>query len=196
MKLHLIRHGTTTTSGQVFAGRSDVPLNDEGRRMAQRLAEGLSSEPITQIAASPLARAIETARPLAKALGLDIRTDPRLLEFDFGAYEGRSKRELGLKLRKSHATQRVPGGEALIDVWERAGDFVDALADWQGRGSGNVAVVGHFWINRMIFGHIAGRGFDGACRSHEYRPQTGSRITLDLAVSGTPRVRPRRTPAS
>ena len=168
--------GTTTTSGKTFAGRLDVPLNDEGRRMAERLAHVLSAEPIGRIISSPLSRALDTARPLAQVFGLDIRTDARLLEFDFGAYEGRPKRDLGLKLRKAHAHQNVPGGEALTDVWRRAGEFLEGVAS-EGE-TGDVAVVGHYWINRMIFGRVSGLDFETACRSHRYRPRTGEIVSL------------------
>ena len=84
----LIRHGTTTTSGQTFAGRSNVPLNDEGQRIVEDIMRDLAPLAIERIVSSPLSRAMETARPLAEELCLDIETDPRLMEFDFGDYEG------------------------------------------------------------------------------------------------------------
>ncbi|WP_413719356.1 histidine phosphatase family protein [Silicimonas sp. MF1-12-2] len=174
MSLFLIRHGTTTTSGQTFAGRSNVPLNDEGQRMAEDIMRDLAPLSIERVVSSPLSRAMETARPLAEELGLDIETDPRLMEFDFGVYEGRTKKELGLKLRKAHAHDPVPGGEALIDVWRRAGEFLASLQP----SSAHVAVVGHYWLNRMIFGHVSCMDFDTACRCRKYRPNTGSIIEL------------------
>ena len=177
MKLHLIRHGTTTTSGKVFAGRSDVPLNEEGRQMAVRLADDLSARPIVRIVSSPLARCIDTARPLALAKGLEVETDARLLEFDFGVYEGLTKQELCLRLRKTHAYVPVPGGEALIDVWARAGEFLASLSPRQ---PGGIAVFGHFWVNRLIFGRVKGLDFQTACRLRDYRPQTGTVISLSL----------------
>lgn len=176
MTLFLIRHGTTTTSGKTFAGRSDVPLNDEGRQMARDIMRQLAERPVERIVASPLSRAVETARPLAERLGLDIEQDPRLLEFDFGDYEGRAKTELGLKLRKTHAHRPVPGGEALIDVWHRAGDFIESLHPT----GAHVAVVGHFWVNRMIYGRFSSMDFADTCRSRKYRPETGSIVELPV----------------
>lgn len=177
MRLHLIRHGTTTTSGKTFAGRSEVPLNDEGRQMANELAEALSIRPISRILSSPLSRCVDTAAPLARALGLDIETDARLLEFDFGAYEGLPKKDLGLKVRKAHAHRPVPGGEALIDVWIRTGAFLDSLPSSKHE---ETAVFGHFWVNRMMFGHVEGLDFEQTCRTHAYRPGTGTVISLAL----------------
>jgi probable phosphoglycerate mutase len=174
MRLHLIRHGTTDTSGRTFAGRSDVPLNTEGRRMAQDIGHDLASMPITRVMSSPLSRAIETARPLAEGLGLEIETDPRLFEIDFGVFEGQPKTDLGLKLRKAHAVQPIPDGEALLDVWHRAADFLQGLQP----SGGQIAIVGHYWINRMLFGHVSGLDFEAACRSRAYRPKTGSVLQL------------------
>jgi len=142
--------------------------------MARAIANELASIPIEQIVSSPLSRAVQTAHPLAERLGLDIKEDPRLLELDFGVYEGRPKSELGLKLRKSHAFRPVPGGEALIDAWHRAGAFLRSLQP-AGR---DVAIIGHYWINRMIYGHYLCLDFDSACRSRAYRPNTGSVIEL------------------
>ncbi len=176
MILHLIRHGTTATSGSTYAGRSDVPLNAEGRDMAERVARDLSLQPIGLIVSSPLGRARDTALPLARSLGLSVRTDPLLMELDYGVYEGRPKKALGLALRKTHATTPVPGGEALIDVWRRAAGFLEPLT--RDTGIGQIAVVGHFWINRMIYGQVKGLDFDATCRARDYRPRTGSVVTL------------------
>ena len=148
--------------------------------MASRLAKTLSERPIARIMSSPLARAIDTAGPLARNLGLDIKTDLNLLEFDFGSYEGQSKKALGLKLRQSHAATPVPGGEALIDVWDRAGQFLNDLLSRHHPVDDEIAVVGHYWINRMIFGRIAGLDFETACRTRTYRPATGSSVVLAL----------------
>ena len=125
------------------------------------------------------APARDTARPLAERLGLPVLVEPALTELDFGAYEGRTKDEIGLKLRKAHLTEPIPGGEALINVWRRAAAVLDRLrADTPG-GTEAVA-VGHFWINRLIHGHGLGQPFEAACRDRAYRPETGSVRTLDL----------------
>lgn len=142
--------------------------------MAQDIMRQLAQHPIEHIYSSPLSRAVNTARPLADRLDLEIDQDPRLLEIDFGIYEGRAKKELGLKLRKAHGQTPISGGEALIEVWQRAGDFLTSLQPTRG----DIAVVGHYWLNRMIFGQISGMDFKSACRTRSYRPQTGSVIAL------------------
>lgn len=182
MRVFLIRHGETVTSGRTYAGRIDVPLTDHGRQQARDLATSLSDEPLTYILSSPLSRAMDTARPLALAHGLDPVQEPALMEIDFGHYEGREKDALGLSLRKSHARTPLPGGESLCDVWHRAGVVLSRL---RARPDATCAVVGHFWINRLIWGRAQGLGFDAACRARDYRPATGSCVPITLSPDAT-----------
>ena len=63
MKVFLIRHAETVTSGKSYAGRSDVPLNQRGREQARRLAQRMANSPISLILSSPLSRAMDTAQP-------------------------------------------------------------------------------------------------------------------------------------
>ena len=181
MRLHLIRHGETETSGQTYAGRSDVALTDFGHEQARSVAQLLAEHPIGMILTSPLSRAVQTAQPLARQSGLLPIVLPALREIDFGIYEGRSKRTLDLSLRKAHARIPVPGGESLFDVWQRAGSVLTALDARHGE----VAAVGHYWINRMIFGRANGMSFEETCRYRAYRPSTGSVVSLDPSVLGT-----------
>lgn len=178
MTLFLIRHGETVSSRKTYAGRSDVALNSHGRSQAQIIAQHLANQPISHILSSPLSRAVDTARPLALVRDLNPAVEPLLMEFDFGDYEGRSKQSLGLTLRKTHAYVPVPGGESLIDVWNRAGKVLDRLSIHGTDSPCSIAVVGHFWINRMIWGQINGLNFEATCRSRFYRPETGSILTL------------------
>ncbi|MDU8943185.1 histidine phosphatase family protein [Ovoidimarina sediminis] len=183
MILHVIRHGETETSGKTYAGRSDVPLNDRGRAEAQEIARRLGDQPITLILTSPLARAVETAAPLASIRGVVPVEEPALMEIDFGIYEGCPKAETGLRLRKTHAVDPVPGGEALRDVWGRAGQVLHKVGRTGVAPGAHIALVGHFWINRLIHGRATGMTFDAACRARAYRPRTGSVETVAFGVA-------------
>ena len=176
MRLHLIRHGETVTSGRTYAGRSDVALTARGLAQADAIAAQFGDRPIRVIVTSPLSRAVRTAAPLAARLGLHPVRDPALVEIDFGDHEGADKASLDLSLRKSFARTALPGGESLHDVWLRAERVLAGLNRAAGE---EVAIVGHFWINRMIFGRVTGLDFDAACRSRDYRPVTGSAVTVD-----------------
>lgn len=96
--LTLVRHGQTSANQDgVWHGSSDTPLTAHGERQAERVAEFLSGAPHREavvVYASPLQRACHTARPIAERLGLEVRVEPDLAEYDIGAWEGMSFREL------------------------------------------------------------------------------------------------------
>ncbi|MCV2873045.1 histidine phosphatase family protein [Defluviimonas sp. WL0050] len=181
MIIYLVRHGETATSGQSFAGRTDVAMTERGHRQAQRIAEELRAAPIRAVLTSPLRRAFETAAPVAALHGLVPVVEHDLTEFDFGVYEGKSKRETSLRLRKDHLCVPVPGGESLHDVWIRTGRVADRMLALRDR-SCEVVVVGHFWSNRLLFSRLAGLDFEPACRSRSYRPECGASTTLPLRL--------------
>ncbi|POX37554.1 hypothetical protein C3486_27580, partial [Streptomyces sp. Ru73] len=79
--VHLMRHGEVhNPDGVLYGRRPGYHLSDLGRQMADRVAEHLADRDITHVVASPLERAQETAAPIGKAHGLDVDSDPRLIE--------------------------------------------------------------------------------------------------------------------
>ncbi|MEZ0070049.1 broad specificity phosphatase PhoE [Streptacidiphilus sp. MAP12-20] len=136
-RILLVRHGETgwSATGR-HTGRTDVPLTDEGREMGRRLAARLAAEPWeglpeAEVLTSPLSRARETAELAGFADRLI--TDERLLEWDYGQYEGLTGPEIRAEAHPGWLIWRdgVPGGEKLGEVCERVDDFladVDARA--------------------------------------------------------------------
>ncbi|GAA4007805.1 histidine phosphatase family protein [Streptomyces sp. NBC_01352] len=98
--VHLMRHGEVANPDGVLYGRlAGYHLSELGRQMADRVAEHLATRDVTHVVASPLERAQETAMPIAKAHGLDIATDERLIEAEnifqgktFGVGDGALRR--------------------------------------------------------------------------------------------------------
>ena len=90
LRLYLLRHGQTAMSrANVFCGRGlDPVLTDEGITMAESFAAAYRERQWTAIYSSPLQRAITTARPLAKAVGLQIEEREELSEIDYGMWDG------------------------------------------------------------------------------------------------------------
>jgi probable phosphoglycerate mutase len=82
MELILIRHGLPETVVREDGMPADAPLSIEGRLQAERMAGWLADEPITRVYASPLARARQTAEPLAGVLGLDVEISDGVAEYD------------------------------------------------------------------------------------------------------------------
>ena len=100
MRLYLMRHGETewNTKG-LIQGSTDVPLNENGRRLAELTREGFKAEGISfdRIFASPLVRAYETARIVTQDIkDAKIEREERVREMSFGRYEGVSIRETGI----------------------------------------------------------------------------------------------------
>lgn len=86
--LHLLRHGEVHNPTGVLYGRlPGYGLSERGRAMAERVASHVADRDITAVVASPLQRAQETAAPIARALGLEITSDARLLEAE-NQFEG------------------------------------------------------------------------------------------------------------
>ncbi len=94
MDIYLIRHAQTAKNkAKVLQGRSNAPLNEEGVEQSGQAAAFFRKEGIRfdRIYSSPLIRCIQTAQIIAGDESKErIRTDDRLLEMDYGPYEGMS----------------------------------------------------------------------------------------------------------
>src|ERR671920_988022 len=85
----LVRHGQSQGNAERrFGGHSPTPLSELGRRQAEATANALAAEGVTAIYSSDLLRAIQTAEPLARATGLEIRQTAALRERSVGLMEG------------------------------------------------------------------------------------------------------------
>jgi 2,3-bisphosphoglycerate-dependent phosphoglycerate mutase len=85
VELILVRHGLPVRIDDAD-GPADPALSDDGRAQAVRLADWLGREPIDAVYVSPMRRAVETAAPLADALGVEPVVDEELAEFDRDAH--------------------------------------------------------------------------------------------------------------
>lgn len=126
VRLFLARHGETPGNREMrYLGSVDQPLAPGGLEQAERLAEALRPLPLAAVYASPLRRAADTGSRIAAARGLDLRTEERLREQCFGAWEGLTRNEVlerdrDLLLRwEADLGTAPPGGEALSAVQER-----------------------------------------------------------------------------
>jgi broad specificity phosphatase PhoE len=94
-RIYLVRHGITVVGGEDrFAGEIDVPLSDTGREQARALGARLASEPIAAAYASPLERALETARLVAAPHGCEVIPRAELREISHGRWEQRTRAEV------------------------------------------------------------------------------------------------------
>src|ERR1700747_2458987 len=87
--IYLARHGETAwTVSEQHTGRTDIPLTERGERNARRLGERLRGTTFAHVFTSPLQRATRTCE--LAGFGSAARADPDLVEWDYGAYEGRT----------------------------------------------------------------------------------------------------------
>jgi len=87
--VHMMRHGEVYNPGRILYGRLEgYELSDRGRAQAEAVARALNDNDIVLVVASPLQRAQETAAVIAAGHGLDVVTDPDLIE-SLNYFEGR-----------------------------------------------------------------------------------------------------------
>lgn len=130
MELYVVRHGQTDWNDKgIICGRTDVPLNRVGEMQAKRLAERLEKEgaKIDLIIASPLLRARQTAEAVADRLNIPLETDGRLIEQNFGVYEGAADDTVEFQINRHHFAIRYPDGESMMQMAHRIYGFLDAL---------------------------------------------------------------------
>jgi probable phosphomutase (TIGR03848 family) len=127
----LIRHGENDyVKERRLPGRKPgIHLNKKGRAQASKVAKKLSRAPIKAVYSSPLERAMETAQPIAKALGLEVIIRQGLIETDVGKWQGKkvkklSQRKSWRKVQINPSRFRFPGGERIEESQHR---FVKAI---------------------------------------------------------------------
>jgi broad specificity phosphatase PhoE len=148
--------------GKSIAGRTPgIHLNTVGRRQAAALGARLGALPVAAIRSSPLDRAVETAQPLARALGLPIIQDEGLNEVDFGDWTGRTLAELdGLPgwrdFNQRRSSTRIPGGETMAEVVTRSLAVLEQVRRTPELAGQLVALVSHGDVLRSLVAHCIG----------------------------------------
>ena len=128
MKLYVARHGETSWNAQnKICGRTDLPLTDRGMEQAKQLAEGLADKGIDVIIASPMIRAQQTAAAVSKVTGIPVLTDDRLIEQNFGIFEGKDRKTPEYLANKRQFAYRYPGGESQMQVAYRVYSLLEEL---------------------------------------------------------------------
>jgi len=130
----LIRHGENDyTKTHKLAGRlPKVHLNEHGQKQAQALADALAHVPIKAIYSSPLERAMETAKPIAKSIGLKINKEKGLLETNVGDWQGKSLKRLYLLkhwkvVQRAPSRAQFPNGESFYECQTRIVSTIDNI---------------------------------------------------------------------
>jgi probable phosphoglycerate mutase len=157
-RLVLVRHGETDWSAAGrHTGRTDVPLTTRGEEVARALGHRLEQLGVVPVGclSSPRRRAVDTAR--LAGLGPDLVVDHRLVELDYGEYEGKTTAEVRRERPSWDLfTDGCPGGETFPAAGARADDLLSDLAP-EG-GEGDVVLVGHGHFSRILAARYLGLG--------------------------------------
>ncbi|MCA9498773.1 MAG: histidine phosphatase family protein [Nitrospirales bacterium] len=145
-EVYVIRHGETewSLSGQ-HTGTTDLPLTENGRKLARLLQPMLANHSIARILTSPLQRARETCQ--LAGFGEKAEVDTNLVEWNYGEYEGITTKQIHDK-RPGWVifTDGCPGGETPEEVGARADRIITKARTTRG----NVALFAHGHILRVL----------------------------------------------
>lgn len=136
MIFYIVRHGETEWNRvKRMQGQTDIPLAEEGIRLAKLSGAHMRQLPIDLIISSPLGRAVETAKLMTAGRGIPIMTDARIQEISFGDWEGERILESDVvspDFRTIFYNDPMhcpvpPGGESFADVLRRTGELFEEL---------------------------------------------------------------------
>jgi broad specificity phosphatase PhoE len=171
-RLVLVRHTSTTWSREGrHTGRTDLPLDEEGREAARELKRGLGSLDVVAVYSSPLKRALETCE--IAGFGDRAEVDHDLVEWNYGDYEGLTTPEIWA--RRPHwelFADGCPNGESAADVGARVDLFLDRIATAPD-GRGDLLCFAHGHLLRVL-----------AARWVRLWPEEGRRFLLGVGQLG------------
>lgn len=179
--LYLIRHANTAALGKRLTGRRpNVPLDERGRAQLEALSELLARAPLRAVYSSPLDRAAETARAVARPHGLEVRLREPLADIEFGTWSDRALSELAGEpsFRRFNAFRSgttPPEGEHPASVQCRLALELCRIRDQHPDDA--VAVVGHADPLRSALAFFVGIPLD-LIRRIELEPASVTRLDL------------------
>jgi len=185
-RVYLIRHGATALNREVpyriQGRRTDAAIDPAGIEQARRAGAVLVAERLAALYASPLLRAMETARLIGRSHGLEPVAAAQLIEADVGRWEGLTWDEARAldpgpcaEFLARPGTVPYPGGESFLDVQRRAVPAVAALA--AAHPGGRIAIISHNVVNRACLAAWLGVPID---RARAIRQANGGLNVVDF----------------
>ena len=155
--LYIMRHGKTDWNlARRLQGKTDIPLNETGRRMAEEARLRCQDVPLDVCYCSPLVRAAETAEIFLRGRDIPLLRDKRLEEMGFGVYEGEvidpdaTDRPINLFFTAPEQYVPLEGAESFDHLFARTGDFLRSVIRPQLDAGKNILIVGHGAMNSSI----------------------------------------------
>jgi broad specificity phosphatase PhoE len=173
MLVYLIRHGETDWNVEKRCqGFSDSELNATGRRQAEAIGKHLSKVRLSGIYSSTLKRAYDTASAIARYHSVQVKPLDELRELNQGEFEGLTLTELVenhsdflAKWFREPADVRLPGGETLREMQERAWAALEKIIE--ANSDGSAAVVSHNLCNLSLLCRILNLDLTDFRRLHQ-----------------------------
>lgn len=159
MILYVVRHGETEWNKEKrMQGQTDIPLSQEGIRLAKLSGENMTHLPIDFVISSPLQRALETARLMIQGREIPIYTDERIQEISFGDFEGECVFESEVVPKDFRQTfyedpmhlLAPPNGETFAQVLSRTKSLFDELAADPGCRDKHIMISSHGAASRCF----------------------------------------------
>lgn len=167
MNVFAIRHGETAWSLNArHTGTTDIPLTDNGRRLAERMRPVLAAKTFALVLCSPMQRARQTCE--LAGLGDKVVIDPDLMEWNYGKHEGLTPEQIH-EMEPGWLVFRdgCPGGESP----EQVGARVDRVIARSRAADGDVALFAHGHVLRVL-----------AARWIELPPRGGEHFLLNTGT--------------
>lgn len=166
MEIVFIRHGQTDVNkdGRIQGATVDAELNETGRAYAKKAAANFDEKQFDVVYSSPMKRAVETAQIFTKGKK-ELKLDKRLLEFDFGDWDGKKMSDLAKKYPDavdpwgkitSSYIKYAKNGESYADLEKRCQDFLAEME--QKYPNKRILVVAHGRLIRMMVAHYLANG--------------------------------------
>jgi broad specificity phosphatase PhoE len=167
--LYLLRHGDSRLDGvERYVGQSDLSLNSEGRARALNWQKEFADIPLQRIFCSDLSCSFETARIIAGGRNESVQPLSKLREINMGAWDGQPINEIRRLCHDEYEKRdrdivyyRPPAGECFADVAARV---IPLFKEIVRSVSGNVLIVGHEGVNRVLLCHILGMPLENMSR--------------------------------
>ena len=151
---YFVRHGQTVWNVEnKICGVTDSPLTELGREQARKTGQMLRKKidhgeiHIDEIMTSPLSRAFDTAMEISHVIGVPVRIEPRLVEQNFGRWEGTARDGLEFARAKENFADSYGGGESMMKTAQRIYNLID---DIEREPEKTYLLVAHNGISRMI----------------------------------------------
>ena len=169
-RIYLLRHGKIVMEKQerCYIGHIDIPLAAEGVHQAQLLQAEFARQELTAVFCSDLIRSVDTARIITEQLNIKLTSKRELREISMGDWEGKTFREIAAahpteyaKRGKNIASYRIPGAESFAECQSR---ILAAFTEIVNATQGNILIVGHAGINRLLLCHVLGMPMENLFR--------------------------------